>query len=100
MDNILLNDKEVQVARAKIENIHFQPIDYDVTEWDRTICQAQLDKLANLTPKEVREKVEQIMWANWHSGEPVCGTPDICALITTQVEQAVKAERERIRKNR
>ena len=82
-------------------------------EWNiATLLQAQLDKLAGLTPEEVREEIftflETIHCFQDDDGIP-WGIPDetieyiinhVCILITTQVEQAVKAERERIRKNR
>jgi len=80
------------------------------------VAQAQIDKyqkhLADLTPKGVREEIftflETIHCFQDDDGIP-WGIPDetieyiinhVCILITTQVEQAVKAERERIRKNR
>lgn len=55
-----ISDVEIQIKRATIENVYFSSGDYDVTEWDKLVAQAQLESCEEQRKEEMRELFEEI----------------------------------------
>ena len=47
VERVKLTPEEIQIERYKVENDLYKHTDYDVTEWDTVIVQAQLNKVLN-----------------------------------------------------